>query len=238
MTLALLVLAKNEAHRLPGLLAASRAAPAGPDERIVLADVDSRDGTVDVAQALADRCYPVRFPDSFGAILTMGLHLCGPNDTAVWIDCDESVAPDFWGLARLLSRPDRIVCARRRRWRDGAEVDPDNPDWQPRVLPVDRRVTFRRRLHPEAVGLPHLRRPELVIDHWQDAKTAVEMGERSALYRRLAAQDGIAVEGGQPLDAVCSRCGQVRGVHEGAFAYATPPFRCTVPGVVECGGFT
>lgn len=238
------VLAKNEAHRLPGLLASARPHVA---ETVVLADVDSADDTVDTARRLASRCYPVRFADSFGDLLTLALHLCFPHSLALWLDADELLLPPAWkallevaGMERGAEEP-AIFCIRRRRWADAAmtrRIEPDNPDWSPRLLPVSHDVVFSRRLHPAANGLPHVR-PEfdgLFIEHFQDLKTPAEMRDREALYIRLAKLDGIAVEGGQPLDQACADCGGARRMHAGAWGYATPPF-LNILRSVRCGGF-
>lgn len=242
MRLALFTLAKDEAHQLPELVGGLRP---WVDEVVILADVDSVDRTVEVAEALADRCYRVRFADDFGALLTMGLHLCAPNDYALWLDGDERMdgvlVPVLRALAQAAGDPGSALAIQRRRWLDRErtqEVVEAGPDWQPRFLPVSPAVRFTRRVHPQLVGVDVFRvqaARRICIDHFHDLKSPTVLAQRNALYVRLAALDGIAVEGGQPLDQLCGACAHRRDGHAGARSYAKPPFACL--DCDDCEGF-
>lgn len=243
--LSLLTIAKNEAARLPGLV--NPLAPLVTGDIVILADVDSTDATVEVAQALADRCYAVRFPDSFGELLSMGIALASLGaEWALWLDCDERLEPGAFTHLRdkVISADGRgpIYALARRRWSDwqkSRQIDPADPDWQPRLLPARGAapIRFERRLHPyPAPGSPDVVRllhgppgKETEawpwIDHFHDTKSPVELAERQDLYQRLARADRIAIEGGQPYAAPCA-CGHPRIAHAGALEYATPPFAC------------
>lgn len=243
--LSLLVFAKNEANRLPGAIAPLSALVSG--DIVVVADVDSVDATLAVADGLADRVYRVRFADSFGDLLTMGFALAGYNaDYVLYLDADERLDPGAFAHLRdkVISPGGKgpIYALARKRWSDwqkSRQIDPDDPDWQVRLLPVrDPPVRFERRLHPRpAPGSPDVVRllhgpagkdTEVWpwIDHFHDTKTPAELETRRVLYRKLALADGIAVEGGQAIQAVCAWCDHARGDHAGCFDYARPPFRC------------
>ncbi len=100
LRLAVLVVARNEEANLPGCLESARFAA----ERIVVVDAASEDGTLQVAQRLADRAI-VRAFDHFANQRNAALDLA----TADWvlaIDADERVTPELAAeIQRRLADP-------------------------------------------------------------------------------------------------------------------------------------
>lgn len=245
MSLALAIACKDEAADLRELVESSRPFV---DEVVVIADPDSTDDSVEVAHELADRVYELRFPGSFGELATLAIHLCAPHEWSLRLDCDERMGPEAFAALRAYtgwSGKDQAYALPRRRWADKGMtklIEP-GPDWQVRLIPVRPETRFVRRLHPDFRGLEVAEilemgppRTELWIEHFHDLKSPELLAARQALYIGLARREGISVEGGQPLDAVCA-CGHVRAQHWGAFEYAKPPFRCMYEHCHGCQGF-
>jgi glycosyltransferase involved in cell wall biosynthesis len=87
--LSVLVVAKDEAHNLPGCLAAARWA----DQRVVVVDSNSRDTTLEIARRQAD-VVAVRVFDNFAGQRNAALTLA-TGDWVLSIDADERVTPEL-----------------------------------------------------------------------------------------------------------------------------------------------
>jgi glycosyltransferase involved in cell wall biosynthesis len=94
-----LILAKDEAHNLPGCLASVRWA----DEVVVVVDDASRDRTEDIARRGADRV-AVRPFDDFAAQRNAALGLA-TGDWVLAVDADERVTPDLAAEIRRVIGP-------------------------------------------------------------------------------------------------------------------------------------
>ena len=85
--ISVLVVARDEAHNLADCLAAARWA----DERVVVVDSSSRDGTVEIARRLAD-VVAVRVFDDFASQRNAALALSS-GDWVLSVDADERITP-------------------------------------------------------------------------------------------------------------------------------------------------
>ena len=239
MSLCLSIPCKDEAAELRELVKSARPFV---DEVVVLVDPSSEDDSVKAAHEVADRVYELLFPGSFGELCTLCVHLAFPHEWCIRLDCDERISG--WGaVGDIFRRPhapvvrDYAWAVRRRRWGDREQtklVEP-GPDWQVRLVPVKREARFVRRLHPDFAGLPVGSYNDAWIEHFHDLKSPALLARRQLLYTELAAQERIAVEGGQSLAALCA-CGHNRLAHAGALEYAKPPFKCYRDGC-NCAGF-
>lgn len=247
MGITLFTMVKDEGQFLQGLVESVKGLV---DAKIALVDIDSKDNSMEEAERLFDRVYPVRFPDSFGALATMGLHLCAldsVNPHALWLDCDERLVSAGTLMSHLQrvgyfqNTSNRAIAFQRKRWSawekipyDGrsiaitTQIEPTNPDWQPRLIPVRAGVKLTRPVHITLEGCDVIHMPTGIayIDHFHDiVKTPEALKARQELYSELAFKAKLAVEGGQPLDQMCS-CGHTRADHDGAYGYTKPPYTC------------
>lgn len=137
------IIARNEAHRLPGLLPPLR----GVCDEVVVVDTGSEDGTERVARQLGARVVTYPWTESFSDARNMSLdQAAGP-----WIVCldadDECPADTLAGIRRLkVHPPDRAFGFQVLSTQDGV-TGPSSS--QVRMFPKHPRVRFRYRVHEQ-----------------------------------------------------------------------------------------
>jgi glycosyltransferase involved in cell wall biosynthesis len=106
--LSVLIVAKNEAQKLPGCLESASWA----DERVVIVDADSRDSTGEIARRDADHVV-VRAFDNFASQRNAAL-AAATGDWVLSIDADERVTPSLAvEIRRVISNPAKPYCGYR-----------------------------------------------------------------------------------------------------------------------------
>ena len=179
-TLALVMIARNEADLLPRAVDSVRAYV---DEIVIAVDSRTTDGTREAVPGA--RVVDVEFED-FAQMRTAAMR-AARSDWILALDPDEVLDGD----PRPLMRTRAIWELPRRHWMDleratAAPEDRDYPDRQRRLFPNDPRVRYERPVHELAVGMRARRARAPVIHHFKRAlRPDTELEERKRLYRRL-----------------------------------------------------
>jgi hypothetical protein len=179
-TLALVMIARDEAHLLPRAVDSVRAYV---DEIVIAVDSRTTDGTREAVPGA--RVIDVEFED-FAQMRTAAMR-AARSDWILALDPDEVLDGD----PRPLMRTRAIWELPRRHWMDleratAAPEDRDYPDRQRRLFPNDPRIRYERPVHELVVGIRAKRARSPVIHHFKRAlrpDTALE--ERRRLYGRL-----------------------------------------------------
>lgn len=163
MDLSLCLIVKNEAHRLPGLLASL---PLG-DLEVIVADTGSNDETIALLQAAGIE--PMRIPwnDDFAAARNVTVAKA-TRRFVLWLDADDRVSPSFFAdISPLLKGPEQAYrCVVRSPREDGMS----EAFRQIRIFPNLRGMAFEGRIHEQLggsamrAGVP-IRDSELEIEH-------------------------------------------------------------------------
>ena len=180
LRLVLVVIARNEAHHLPRLLASARP---WVDDALVL-DTGSTDDTVAVATAHGARVAHFNWVDDFSAARNAALDLAG-GDWHLVLDADEWLtsggetlvalrhqAPNFVGQLRVDSQ------------QDSSDHSSVVPSWISRVLPGP--VRYSGRVHEQPQHNLPIERLPVVIGHdgYLSAALATKTGRNAHLLQR------------------------------------------------------
>lgn len=198
--LALVMIARDEAHAIARALASARPHV----ERMIVLDTGSVDTTREVAAAEGAEVHPFTWVDDFSAARNAAL----AHSDAAWnlvLDADEWIAggtqalkalppSDHLGLVRLENR-----------------VDDGQPEaagaWLPRLLP--RGVRYEGRVHEQPVGVAHSVRTALVLGH--DGYTAANLVRKAGRNEALLMAELQAAPEDAYLWYQLAREHQVRG---------------------------
>jgi glycosyltransferase involved in cell wall biosynthesis len=179
-TVALVMIARNEAARIVAALASAR----NHVDELVVVDTGSADATVTLARAAGARVGRFDWCDDFAAARNAALEFADA-DWNVIVDADEivgeggaellalrHVAPTFVGLVRVDSAFDTPT---------GVAVA---PSWLPRVLP--RGVRYEGRVHEQPVHALAVQRLPVILAHdgYRDAALKAKAGRNRALLAR------------------------------------------------------
>lgn len=184
LRLVLVVIARNEAHHLPRLLASVRP---WVDEMLVL-DTGSTDNTAGVAAEAGARVAHFGWVDDFAAARNAALALAG-GDWHVVLDADEWLVSGGEALAALRTQaPEFVGQLRVDSQHDTGGQAAVAPSWLSRVLPGH--VRYAGRVHEQPQHqLPCLRLPVVVgHDGYLGPALASKAGRNAALLQR-ALQD-------------------------------------------------
>jgi tetratricopeptide (TPR) repeat protein len=184
LRLVLVVIARNEAHQLPRLLASVRP---WVDAMLVL-DTGSTDDTVRLAEAAGARVAHFTWVDDFSAARNAALDLAG-GDWHVVLDADEWLASGGEALAALrLQAPHFVGQLRVDSQQDGGHPSAVAPSWLSRVLPGHVRYSGRVHEQPQH-HLPCQRLPVVVgHDGYLGPALASKAGRNAALLQRALAE--------------------------------------------------
>ena len=179
-SVALVVIARDEAPRLPRLLAS--VAPFV--DRMLVLDTGSRDDTAAVARAAGAQVGDFDWCDDFAAARNAALELAGA-DWHVVLDADEWLLEGGSGLATLRQLEPDFVGALRIEDRGAAS---GGSDWISRVLPGS--VRYAGRVHEQPRHALPVRRLDVVVGHdgYAPERMAAKRGRnRVLLQAELAA---------------------------------------------------
>lgn len=176
---ALVVIARDEAPRLPRLLAS--AAPFV--DRMLVLDTGSRDDTVAVARAAGAEVARFDWCDDFAAARNAALDLAGA-DWHVVLDADEWLLDGGAALAALRQQAPEFVGALRIDDRGAAS---GGSDWISRVLPGP--VRYAGRVHEQPRHALPVRRLDVVVGHdgYAPERMATKRGRNRALLQAALA---------------------------------------------------
>jgi glycosyltransferase involved in cell wall biosynthesis len=226
-TVALVMIARNEAARIVAALASAR----NHVDELVVMDTGSTDATVTLARAAGARVGRFTWCDDFAAARNAALEFADA-DWNVVVDADEIVGeggaelvalrhvpPTFVGLVRVDSAFDTPT---------GVAVA---PSWLPRLLP--RGVRYEGRIHEQpAHALPTQRLPVILAhEGYRDAALRAKAGRNRALLAQALTQS--------PQDAYLHyQDGKDHDVYE-RYAEAAAAFErshaCDLPGTPRPG---
>ena len=170
-------------------------------DEIVVVDCESTDGTRELAKKLGARVYNIGECPGYGPMRTITVHLC-KTDWAIVIDGDERM--DLVDVAKIPflikehqdKDTDAILLPRQhyRAWDRSICENPDlskYADWQKRLVRVDGRVYWVKKVHEELRGarkeFRDLSSP--VIRHFGYLKTPERLEEIVNLCNRLYKED-------------------------------------------------
>ena len=197
MSIALAMNTKNEAENLRAVFNCFESVVS----EIVVVDCNSTDGTRELAKKLGARVYNIGECPGFGSMRTITAHLCR-TDWVIIIDGDERMDPvDVAKLPKLTEHfqntdIDAILLPRQhyRAWDRSICENPDlsaYADWQCRLVRVDGRIHWVKRVHEEIRGIrkDHRDLSSPVIKHFGYLKTPERPKEIKELCDRLWKED-------------------------------------------------
>lgn len=180
LRLVLVVIARNEAHHLPRLLASVRP---WVDDALVL-DTGSTDDTVRVATEAGARVAHFAWVDDFSAARNAALDQAG-GDWHLVLDADEWLVSGGEALAALRRRSPDFVGQLRVDSQQGGEARTSvAPSWLSRVLPGP--VRYAGRVHEQPQHHLPCQRLQVVVGHdgYLDAALATKTGRNARLLQR------------------------------------------------------